>query len=149
MDAFFFLAQLIDNDASFFIIIAASVLLTEPRWEKRKKIALALVIAALITIVAKNLIMQPRPCPSEESLIQCPSDYSMPSGHAAIAFTLMFAFIGKPSFPFYWLFALLVAYTRFYLGVHTFEDIAAALVVAPAAYHAADLLWGAYVERNK
>ena len=73
----------------------------------------------------------------------------MPSGHAAIAFTLMIAFIGKRPFPFYWAFALLVAYTRFYLGVHTFEDLAAALVLAPVAYQSADIIQGALLERGK
>ena len=73
----------------------------------------------------------------------------MPSGHSAVAFTLMIAFLGSRWFPFYWVFAILVAYSRFYVGVHTFDDIAAALVLAPIAYQATDLLWGAFIERNK
>jgi len=93
--------------------------------------------------------MEPRPCTGGSSLIQCPLDYSLPSGHAAMAFTLMIAFIGKRPFPFFWIFALLVAYTRFYLGVHTFEDLAAALVLAPVAYQFADIIWGAFFERGK
>jgi membrane-associated phospholipid phosphatase len=147
--AFLYLAQILDSPYSFFAIIGIAIYFTEPRWDKRGKIILALLIAGGMALLAKNLIMEPRPCIGGESLIQCPLDYSLPSGHAAIAFTLMIAFIGKRSFPFYWIFALLVAYTRFYLGVHTFEDLAAALVLAPIAYQFADLIWGAFVERRK
>jgi len=147
--AFLYLAQTLDNPYSFFAIIGIAVFLTEPRWEKRGKIILALLIAGGMALLAKSLIMQPRPCIGGDSLIQCPLDYSLPSGHAAIAFTLMIAFIGRKYFPFYWLFALLVAYTRFYLGVHTFEDLAAALVLAPIAYQLADIAWGAVFERRK
>lgn len=147
--AFLYLAQFLDNPYSFFAIIGMAIFFTEPRWEKRGKIVLALLIAGLLTLAAKSLIMQPRPCLSSDSMIPCPLDYSLPSGHAAIAFTLLIAFIGKRSFPFYWVFALLVAYSRFYLGVHTFEDLAAALVLAPIAYQLADILWGAFLEGNK
>lgn len=147
--AFLYLAQILDNPYSFFAIIGIAIFFTEPRWEKRFKIVLAILIAGGMALLAKNLIMEPRPCIGGDSLIQCPLDYSLPSGHAAIAFTLMIAFIGRKYFPFYWLFALLVAYTRFYLGVHTFEDLAAALVLAPIAYQFSDLIWGAFVERGK
>jgi len=147
--AFLYLAQILDSPYSFFAIIGIAIFLSEPRWEKRGKIVLALLIAGGMALLAKNLIMEPRPCIGGDSLIQCPLDYSLPSGHAAIAFTLLIAFIGKRSFPFYWIFALLVAYTRFYLGVHTFEDLAAALVLAPIAYQLADIIWGAFVERRK
>jgi membrane-associated phospholipid phosphatase len=147
--AFLYLAQILDNPYSFFAIIGIAIFLSEPRWNKRGKIVLALLIAGLMALLAKNLIMEPRPCVGGDSLIQCPLDYSLPSGHAAIAFTLMIAFIGKRSFIFYWLFALLVAYSRFYLGVHTFEDLAAALVLAPIAYQFSDIIWGAFVERGK
>ena len=147
--AFLYLAQILDNPYSFFAIIGIAIFLSEPRWEKRGKIVLALLIAGALALVAKSLIMEPRPCLSSDSMIPCPLDYSLPSGHAAIAFTLLIAFIGKRSFPFYWIFALLVAYTRFYLGVHTFDDLAAALVLAPIAYQLADITWGAFVERRK
>jgi membrane-associated phospholipid phosphatase len=147
--AFISIAQFLDNPYVFFSLLILAVLATEPRNEKRGKIAAAIIIAGLLTLAAKDLVMQPRPCIGGDSLIQCPLDYSLPSGHAAIAFTLMIAFIGNRYFPLYWLFALLVAYSRFYLGVHTFEDIAAALVAAPIAYQLADLLWGAFVEGKK
>lgn len=147
--AFFYLAQMLDSPYSFFSMLGIAVFLAEPRWEKRWKIALALLIAGGLALLAKNIIMEPRPCTGGSSLIQCPLDYSLPSGHAAMAFTLMIAFIGKRPFPFFWIFALLVAYTRFYLGVHTFEDLAAALVLAPVAYQFADIIWGAFFERGK
>lgn len=149
VQAFVSFAQFLDNAYAFFSLIILLVLATEPRNGKRMKIALAIFIAGLITLGAKAAIMQPRPCVGSPTLIECPLDYSMPSGHAALAFTLMLAFIGHRFFPLYWVFAILVAYTRFYLGVHTFEDLAAALVVAPIAYQLADITWGAFFEGKK
>ncbi|MEW5996754.1 MAG: phosphatase PAP2 family protein [Candidatus Micrarchaeota archaeon] len=147
--AFFFAAAALDNSFVFIALVLAALFLTEKKPEKRNKVLLALAAAYLLVFAAKNIVMQPRPCWSASALIECPPDYSMPSGHAAIAFTLMIAFLGTPYFPLYWVFAVLVAYTRIYLGVHTFGDVAAGLVVAPVAYHITDLFWGAFVERNR
>jgi membrane-associated phospholipid phosphatase len=144
--AFLLIAQLIDNPISFSLVIFALVFITEKRMAKREKILFALMLSALLVFTAKNVLMEPRPCTSNGSLIPCPLDYSMPSGHAAVAFTLMLAYMGKPSFPLFWLFALLVSYSRFFLGVHTFDDIAAALVIAPVSYYITDWIWGVFVE---
>ena len=41
-------------------------------------------------------------------------------------------------------FAILTAFSRIYLGVHTFEDVVGGLVIAPIAYQTIEIFW-----RNK
>ena len=140
-----FLSIFLSNEFIFFAIVAAMVFITEKRKEKRLKIILAIIIACALVVGLKMFFAEPRPCESSAGIIDCPSffffNYSFPSGHATIAFLLMLAFLDKPSFPFYWVFAFFVAYSRIFLGVHNFEDIAGALVLAPIAYYITDLIW--------
>ncbi|MBD3397824.1 phosphatase PAP2 family protein [Candidatus Micrarchaeota archaeon] len=140
---------LLGNEVIFFIVVGALLFFFEKRPEKRKKIILGIIVVSLMVIALKNLFALERPCTGIEAEYGCPAfplmEYSFPSGHSAVAFLLMIAFLDKKSFPVFWLFAFFIAVSRFYLGVHTFEDIAGALVLAPIAYHATDVLWGRYV----
>ena len=142
-------SMLLDDPLFFVALISIFIIFAEGRWEKRKKILVALFVAYILSVGAKALIHKDRPCVTIEGKIECPVDSSFPSGHAAFAFTLMIAFLGKRSFPFFWLFAIFVVFSRIYLGIHTFEDVAGGLVVAPLAYYITDSLWGAFGERNK
>ncbi len=139
------LSILLSNEFIFFAAVGAMVVLSEKRKEKRIKIILAILFASLLVVGFKAFFAEPRPCQTTIGLVECPSfpfsAYSFPSGHATIAFLLMLAFLDKPSFPFFWLFAFFVAYSRIFLGVHNFEDIAGALVLAPIAYYLTDLIW--------
>jgi len=128
---------LIDNGFIFVAVILALVLIAERRNGKRLKIIAALVLAVVAGFALKNIYAIHRPC----SGTGCPADYSFPSLHAVTAFTLMIAFLDKRSYPFFLFFALFVAFTRLHLGVHTFEDIAAAFPVAVLAYHIVDSRW--------
>ncbi|MEM4272055.1 MAG: phosphatase PAP2 family protein [Candidatus Bilamarchaeaceae archaeon] len=140
-----FFSILLSNEFVFFAVVGGMVVFTEKRKEKRIKILLAVALASILVIGLKMFFAVPRPCESTGGIIECPAslffNYSFPSGHATIAFLIMIAFLDKPSFPFYWLFAFFVAYSRIFLGVHNFEDIAGALVLAPIAYYLTDLLW--------
>jgi len=144
---------LMNNEIIFFGLVLLMVFLAEKRPEKRKKILFALLITALLIVVLKNAFAIERPCIASPSEYGCPSSpltsSSFPSGHASIAFVLMIAFLNKPSFPVFWVFALLIAASRIFLGVHTFEDIAGAIVLAPIAYYITDVIWRRYFERNK
>jgi membrane-associated phospholipid phosphatase len=141
------ISQAIGNEFVFCIILGAMVLLTEKRPQKRKKIALAILITFLLVVCLKNAFAVERPC-SADGAGGCPdlffSGYSFPSGHAAMAFIVMIAFLDKPSFPFFWLFAFFVSFSRLLLGVHTFEDIAASMVLAPISYSLTDFAWRRY-----
>lgn len=142
------ISLLIGNEIFFFLLVGAMVLLAEKRPEKRKKIILGIIVVSILVVALKNIFATERPCIGIEAEYGCPAipltEYSFPSGHAAVAFLAMIAFLDKPTFLAFWVFALLIAFSRLFLGVHTFEDIAGALVLAPIAYHITDVLWGRY-----
>lgn len=144
-----FISQVLGNEAVFFLILGAMVFFTEKRPSKRKKIALAALLAFLLVISLKNVFAVQRPCMGTSLENGCPdlflSGYSFPSGHAAMAFLVMIAFLDKPAFPLFWLFALVVSLSRLILGVHSFEDIAGSLVLAPIAYSITDFAWRRYL----
>lgn len=107
---------------------------------KRRKILksflMVFVIAFLITFVAvveiKEITHIPRPCTQENPY--CETDYSFPSGHAALIFSFVSSvalFIRKKSLPLIPL-AVLVAYSRVALGVHTYADIVTGSVLGVA-----------------
>jgi len=135
-------STLLENYLVYILVIATVVLLSERRQKKIEKIFFAVVLALLIAFIGKQLLAVDRPCVLElVSKIPCPLGYSLPSIHAAVAFTVAIAFLNKKTYPLYLLFALFIAFTRVYLGVHTFIDIAASLVVALIAYHITHLVW--------
>jgi membrane-associated phospholipid phosphatase len=131
------ISLLLDNDVFFAALVLALILIAERRDNKRLKIMTAIVLAVLAGMALKSIYAIPRPCYG----LNCPSDYSFPSLHAVTAFTLMIAFLNKREYPFFLFFALFVAFTRLHLGVHTFEDVAAAFPVAILAYHVVDSRW--------
>jgi membrane-associated phospholipid phosphatase len=128
-------SQLLNNEFIFVILILGIVLIAEQRNEKRVKIIVALVIAAMMGLALKNIYRIDRICSNE---LNCPVDYAFPSGHSIAAFTIMIAFLDKKHYPLFLAFGFFVSFTRLHLGVHTFEDVAAALPIAILAYHIVD-----------
>lgn len=55
----------------------------------------------------------------------CPKDFSFPSGHASTAFAAatILTFFDKKRRWFYYLVAILISYSRIYLGCHYFFDV--------------------------
>jgi len=131
----------INDDLGFIVVLAILLMFLEPRREKRIKVIFVLILAMLFSVALKEIIQIPRPCVSLPGKIPCPTDYAFPSTHASIAFALMLAFINKPTYPIFVLFAIFVAFSRVYLGVHTVDDVLAGLVVAPIAYQTVEILW--------
>lgn len=135
-------SALLDDPFSYIIIVALLLMFFEPRWEKRIKVVFVIAVALMLSVGIKEIAKVPRPCDlGFPSKVACPTDYSFPSNHAAIAFALMLAFINKPTFPIYLAFALFVAFSRVYLGVHAIDDVLAGLVIAPIAYQTVEILW--------
>lgn len=135
------ISLLINNNLAFIVLIAILIIFTENRFEKRNKVFFVLLLALVLSFAVKELFKVARPCVVEVAKTTCPSDYSFPSIHATMAFSLMLAFINKPSYPVFFIFALIVAFSRIYIGVHTFEDIVGGLAIAPIAYSIVELIW--------
>ena len=131
---------LLNEPLAFAAIIIGLGLYSERDYDKRLQIAASLLLTFVLVILLKSALGIERPCISDSGAL-CPLSYSLPSMHAAIVFTLMFAFLFKQSFPAYVLFALFVSFTRLNIGVHTFEDIAAALPVAFMSVFAIRYYW--------
>ncbi|HIH18717.1 TPA: phosphatase PAP2 family protein [Candidatus Micrarchaeota archaeon] len=113
---------------SFCLVIATSILFQEQR--KLPFLAGAVLIALLLGIGFKSFLQEERPCANAPSKIDCPTDFSLPSMHALGAFTLCIIAIGNRSFPIYLIYALFIAFSRVYLGVHTITEVAAGLSLA-------------------
>lgn len=134
------ISSIIDNDIVYALLLLAAIAIGERRPKKIAKIVVILVVGIIIGSAAKNILAVERPCASL-MLDYCPKDYSLPSLHALTAFIVMIAFLNKPSFFAYALFALFIAFTRLVLAVHSFRDISAALAIALITYHVVDAFW--------
>lgn len=93
-----------------------------------------------IVSFVKNAYAVDRPC---FGMKNCPEWYSFPSLHAALAFCIMASTMNKKDsyYGLYFLFAVLVCFSRMNLGVHTFLDVAAALPIAFISYYSIDFAY--------
>jgi undecaprenyl-diphosphatase len=114
------------------LIAAASVMFNEQR--HLKVLLLTLVLGLGMSVGAKLISYAPRPCEEANAKIPCPPDSSFPSSHTVVAFSLVAASLGYASFALFLPFALFTAFSRVYLGVHTFFDVAASLGLAMLSY---------------
>ncbi len=86
---------------------------------------IALGITSIIVFGLKNTVRRARPT------TVCEKDFSFPSGHAATAFAAatVLIFFDKKRRWFYYLVAVLISYSRIYLGCHYFLDVIAGALV--------------------
>jgi len=126
-----------------------------PFFSQKKRLLtvfIGLVLLLFATLALKNGYAELRPCdPSTPnpipSKVECPRppDYSFPSGHAVLAFFFLAATIGSRAFfPYYFLTAF-TAFSRVYLGVHYFGDVAAGAVVGIVGYAVAEKITDAWL----
>lgn len=119
------------------LVIVIVVILEErknPGISKRdKKFIILFSVSFLLTflfvdIFLKNIFLRPRPVLSD---FVCPHDFSFPSGHAATAFAAatVLTFFDKKRRWFYYTVAVLISYSRIYLGCHYFFDVVAGAII--------------------
>lgn len=148
--AFTLVSRLIDVGLYPFLFLLWLFILfyKDKRLEKLKSRIWVLLLAAILVAasvqITKTIVNSPRPCTDSSivpiSKIQCPSDGSFPSGHAAAAALLIPFFLGTAIFDWYILFYLVVSTSRIYLGVHTLLDVLAGTLFGLISYFIADLL---------
>jgi len=140
-----FVSTLINSQAFLVIAIAFLIVLFERKernFARISKILFIIFLAYILTEGLKSFFAVQRPCVSEiVSKIPCPGDFSFPSGHVLIAASVMFAYIKRKEFVVFWLFTVLIAFTRMYLGVHTLVDVAGSIAIAPLIFHFSNVLW--------
>lgn len=136
LDGFFtFVTKL--GDAAFIWIVAAVVLLANKKHRKEgEAVTLALVIGFIITnVLLKNIVARPRPYTVLEGLkilIDAPSDYSFPSGHTCSSFGAALAMLSLSDRRLgiaACVLAVLIAFSRLYIGVHYPTDVLAGLLI--------------------
>ncbi len=138
------LSVFLNDSSAFFLFTMALVAAATYFFNERRRLPFmvaAVLMALLLGFGLKLLIAQERPCSIMPSKIDCPEGYSLPSLHSLLAFTLAVSAIGNCSFAVYLAYALFIAFSRVYLGVHTITDVAAGLALAFFACVIAELAW--------
>lgn len=107
------------RDKKFIILFVASLLLT----------------SLIVDIGLKNLFRRSRPILDTKyfilNTISCPKDFSFPSGHAATAFAAatILVYFDKKRKWFYYTVAVLISFSRIYLGCHYFLDVITGAII--------------------
>lgn len=144
IDGFDSIINVLSNLAS--PVIIASIIILYLRYLKdkniqflnaSKKLLFAFVLCASLTFVIKNIVCRIRPFTVNSSITKLGSggSYSFPSGHTADAFTLFFSMLllfpqNKKLHLLSLGWALFIAYSRMYLGVHYITDILGSLLLS-------------------
>lgn len=135
------------NDATFATLFSIALILVVTwrfkEWHRLPFVLTALALALLLGVGMKAFLQEPRPCMETPGKILCPLDFSLPSLHALLTFTLAISAVGNRSFAIYLIYALFTAFSRVYLGVHTITQVAAGLALAFFACVLAEMLWRA------
>ncbi|VVC01218.1 Undecaprenyl-diphosphatase [uncultured archaeon] len=138
-------ASILLNDPYFALIFSLALILALSfafREQKRLPfMAAAIVVALLLGMGMKAFLQEPRPCVETPGKIPCPLDFSLPSLHALLTFTLAILAVGNRSFAIYLIYALFTAFSRVYLGVHTVTEVMAGLALAFLACVIAEMAW--------
>ena len=121
------------------LTLALSIVFREQR--KIPYILAAVALALLLGVAFKAFLQEPRPCVETPGKITCPLDFALPSIHSLLAFTLVVLAVGNRSFAVYLIFALFIAFSRVYIGVHTISEVAAGLAMAFFACVINEILW--------
>ena len=101
--------------------------------------AAAALIGLLVNYVISHLVYRPRPFvlyPHQvHLLVQHAPDSSFPSDHATAVFAVAAALLGSSKWltRVFWVFAVLIAIARVFIGVHWPTDVLAGFVIGPVA----------------
>ncbi|NYZ77893.1 phosphatase PAP2 family protein [Candidatus Micrarchaeota archaeon] len=133
---------------SFYLPMAAVAVAAFFFVKRRKEFAAALALALFLAFFAQGFLVEPRPCQVDAGVarfVECPASSGLPSLHATVAGVLAIASLGTAAFYFLAPFALLIAASRVFLGVHSVLQVAAGLALGMLVYlivvQLSDWLW--------
>lgn len=139
-DVFTPIALLIDNPLIFSILVITLAYLSSEKKRPFQYLLYAMSTALILSMILKPLFLVQRPCHLLDSPAYCLPDFSLPSTHAAVAFSLAISLLSTKRFPYALLFASLISYSRVFLGVHSTFDVLASISVALISIFILDLL---------
>ncbi|MDD3140911.1 MAG: phosphatase PAP2 family protein [Lachnospiraceae bacterium] len=124
------------NSGWFWIIVSVLLLISSKTRKVGILALLSLGVGFLITNVClKNLIARPRPFAEIEALtilIKAPHDFSFPSGHTCASFAvagIYFKMLPKKYGLSAIILAVLIGFSRLYVGVHYPTDVLGGLII--------------------
>jgi len=143
--SFFSFFSLKGSSIFVWLLVMLIVLILEERknpgiTKQDKKFIILFSLAFLLTVlftdvILKNIFHRIRPFLDTKYLILntflCPKDFSFPSTHAATAFAAatILTFFDKKRCWFYYTVAILISYSRIYLGCHYFFDVVSGAII--------------------
>lgn len=143
------------GDKGFFWILLGLMLIAAGKQYRRWGIVMLLSLA--ITAFVTNLAIKPffaRPRPFDtlmfDILIAPPHDFSFPSGHtsAAVSVAVTALFINRKIGIGMLIFAILMAFSRMYLGVHYLTDVLAGAAIGALVSIATVFLMRQWIDKN-
>jgi len=127
------------------IVLPVAVLAALTIVPRRRVFLHAVVITIVASFALKLFFQQDRPCVLEPALVPCPADFGLPSIHAALSGLFFMATLGSRWAWLVFPLAVLVAYSRVFLNVHTPEQVIAGFALAVVVY----LMTWLYVQRKE
>lgn len=124
---FFSFFSLIGSYAVIWLCLGIVLMIFEELRHRRYVITLvgALTLTLLVTYAMKIIFERARPVDIFAVSPACPTDFSFPSAHASLAFAGAYTLshFDRKRSPLYYSIALIISYSRIFLGCHFFLDI--------------------------
>ncbi len=128
LNKFFILLDYINGFVIF--IISLAILYFNKDKKRIPYLILAFLFYAVIVFFLKEFIARPRPYTFGIYALIPDTNFSFPSGHTTAIFTaLPFMKKFKNIYYIYIIFAILIAFSRIYLGVHYLSDVIAGILL--------------------
>ncbi|MBI5176925.1 phosphatase PAP2 family protein [Candidatus Micrarchaeota archaeon] len=145
----FLLAASVFFETHYIPVVAGALLaLAALTLRRRSVLLLALLLAFVAVPLLKYAFADPRPCADGVAKIACPSDFGMPSAHAAVSAIFAIAALGSPVFYVLAPLGLFVSYSRIYLGVHSLAQVAGGVAMGISSYWLAASLHARFIRKG-